>query len=1073
MVFMKKIFHVVCLIVMFSSFGWVKTDPMVKTKYVVMLDSPPVLMQWQKENGKYLFINKQNQEKLSKFIPYEKKIRDKQSDLIKSIRQIDKNVRIGRQFIHLINALTLEIDSNQIGAIRNLPGVESAALVRKCRPLLTSSHSLMNLSNGWEYVGGNSQAGKGIFIAIVDTGIDITHPSFNDSGYELPPGFPKGDFHHTNKKVIAARVFPPSEGDPGDVTPFDRDGHGTAVASAAGSEFVLSPLGFLSGVAPKAYLGNYKIFTSGEAELDQVVAAVEQAVLDGADVLNFSFGADIFADPQHDPAARAIQNAIDLGIMVVTGSGNAGRAFSVGFPGQIDDAVTVGAVSNSHVSNGWSRNDELLVSIIVDGISFADDIPALLSAGGGPFTQPLIGRFPVQDADLFDGGGYGGSADGLLCDWLNGSDIFHGWTLVQLGGCNAEDQINHAMRAGSRGVLFYPISGNASATSSAQETSIPSLVIDRTYGLLIKEAIRNHETVQIELYGKPISDRSTVPNHLSNFSSIGPSVDYGLKPDVVAVGAGSYGATQNDYLRGAWFQASGFHWFQGTSFSAPRGAGLAALMRQLHPDWPAAWIKSAIVLGAKRTVTLSNTEIAAVLQRGAGRIDAESAMRVDTLVIPPMVGFGGRMVLDDKPETRRFTVVNLTSQPCDYTLVRADNFDIPQVELSHNRFSLDSDQRIVFDVNLPVDSSLAGGDFEGDLILTNETTNANYSIPVWGRIFNIEEPVGDVILVDDDGGRVFEQYYQARLDEIGVTYMTWDVKSRKQFPTLDYLLRFKTVIWFLSETSLNSITDESSREYADAYNPRHLFEMALMKYLTRGGSLILSGQDYFDDMETSAFSQDVLRVEMAQRDQTALLVHGVDQSPVGGGFGTFSLDFPEGYDNLPDDIRPLDDAVVQAAYYVDEDMNRTVGVTIDACSYRAVFFAFPLEVLPPIAGAKILRKSMKWLQEKEVVLSSSPKITKVAPTIINIHDEDGPYSITIEGEGFVLPTGYRAYLDFFPIHPITRETCNTLTGTVPAGISAGVYNLRVVTGDGVQLWFDHALTVVNDPSTNIPRWNRY
>ena len=99
-------------------------------------------------------------------------------------------------------------------------------------------------------------------IGIIDSGIDATHPFFDPAGYTMPPGFPKGQKRFTTAKVIVARVFPPKTGAtaPSVALAFRPDDtlHGTHVAGIAAGKPHHAGKGRISGVAPRAYLGNYK-----------------------------------------------------------------------------------------------------------------------------------------------------------------------------------------------------------------------------------------------------------------------------------------------------------------------------------------------------------------------------------------------------------------------------------------------------------------------------------------------------------------------------------------------------------------------------------------------------------------------------------------------------------------------------------------------------------------------------------------------------------------------------------------------------------------------------------------------
>jgi subtilisin family serine protease len=202
-----------------------------------------------------------------------------------------------------------------------------------------------------------STAGNGIKIGIIDDGIDQTHPFFDGRGYPVPSGFPLGQRAYTTPKVIVARAFAPA-GLKWKYArlPFDpeKSGHGTHVAGiAAGNYATRTATGLsLSGVAPRAYLGNYKVLSSPapsggvNGNSPELVAGIEAAVADGMDVINFSIG-ELEPDPRRDIVARALDSAADAGVVSVAAAGNdyadLGRG-SVTSPGSAAKTITAAAV---------------------------------------------------------------------------------------------------------------------------------------------------------------------------------------------------------------------------------------------------------------------------------------------------------------------------------------------------------------------------------------------------------------------------------------------------------------------------------------------------------------------------------------------------------------------------------------------------------------------------------------------------------------------------------------------------------------------------------------------------------
>jgi subtilisin family serine protease len=308
-----------------------------------------------------------------------------------------------------LNGMAVVVPRSQLGTLQRMPGVTVWPSVRY-RAMLDRSPQLIGAPQVW---GQNlATAGEGMKIAIIDDGVDQTHVFFNPAGFSYPAGFPKGNTQYTTPKVIVARAFAaPSNTWKYARTPFDpvNSEHATHVAGiAAGDHGTSATLGgtkvTVSGIAPAAYIGNYKVLTVPTADfgLDgnspEIAAGIEQAVKDGMDVINLSLG-EPEVEPTRDIVVRALDAAAAAGVVPVVAAGNgftdAGRG-GVGSPGNAAAAITVAASSEG----GSSGPADVIAG-------FSDSGPTTASLGFKPdVTAPgedILSSIPGDNWDSWAG----------------------------------------------------------------------------------------------------------------------------------------------------------------------------------------------------------------------------------------------------------------------------------------------------------------------------------------------------------------------------------------------------------------------------------------------------------------------------------------------------------------------------------------------------------------------------------------------------------------------------------------------------------------------------------------------
>ena len=283
-------------------------------------------------------------------------VRDQRLVAARIVEQIP-GARVRWRYQVVLNGLAVTLPTGEIDSLRRLPGIASVEPEVSYAPRRSSSPGFIGAPALW---GAALQtAGNGVKIGIIDDGIDRRHPFFSARGYPMPRGYPKGQKAFTSGKVIVARAFAPAS--PRwrySRRPFDPvlSAHATHVAGiAAGNYRTTTGSGRLSGVAPRAYLGNYKVLTvptpgfglNGNSA--EIVAGVEAAVRDGMDVINLSLG-EAEVEPGRDLVALALDGAAAAGVVPVVAAGNdfpeEGNG-SVTSPGSSDRALTVAAESVS------------------------------------------------------------------------------------------------------------------------------------------------------------------------------------------------------------------------------------------------------------------------------------------------------------------------------------------------------------------------------------------------------------------------------------------------------------------------------------------------------------------------------------------------------------------------------------------------------------------------------------------------------------------------------------------------------------------------------------------------------
>lgn len=599
----------------------------------------------------------------------------------------EQGVKVVGQSQVLLNAIYVVANPEQAEVLRGMDGVARVQRMYPIRRQMNKALDLVNAPAAWNLSGGRANAGNGVRIAILDTGIDQEHPAFQGFRNAMPAGFPKcrtdnGDCRFTNNKVVAARSYvdllnfnfgtDPKDTRPDDNSPRDRIGHGTASAMVAAGIEHDSPVGRLSGVAPGALLGNYKVFGSKGVNdttyLSAVVKALEEAIADGMDIATLNLGSpagfgagDSNCGPgRNQPCeaiAAAVENAVRMGLVVTTVAGNSGlfganapALNTIESPGIAPSAITVGASTNSHI---WYQ------TAAVQGTGVPGDLLAINArlSDGPQLTAPL-------QAAVTDVGSVG--RDRLACDPLPDGSLAGRWALIDRGTCPTAQKVNNAGRAGAIGAILVGFQGGGVfQLRDVTQTSIPSMLIGFNAGGSLRTFINANTNRELR-FNPAFREVTERADEIAGFSSQGPAIgDYGVKPELVAVGTDLYMATQKFDPAGEMFSATGFTVAQGTSFASPMVAGAAALAKQRNAAFTPGVLKSLVVntaTGGLIDIDNNGGDVpAAVTAAGAGKLNAQRALQSNVAAEPSAVAFG--VIGTGALPSRGLVVSNLSTAP--------------------------------------------------------------------------------------------------------------------------------------------------------------------------------------------------------------------------------------------------------------------------------------------------------------------------------------------------------------------------------------------------------------------------
>ncbi|OBZ85987.1 Minor extracellular protease vpr [Choanephora cucurbitarum] len=478
--------------------------------------------------------------------------------------------------------------------------------------------------------------GKGILVAILDTGIDYLHPAFGGGfgkGYKVSKGFDLVGDAYTGSNT------PKPDNDPLDNCGADSgaSGHGTHVAGIiAGYDKATN----FTGVAPEANLGMWRVFgCTGSTTNDVVIQGLLSAYDAGAHVINLSLGETNSWANANDAELSVVDKIVAKGVSVVISAGNSGAKgiYTVGQPSTADGAFSVASIQNG---NYVAKNFE------ASGI----DRKILYTASNDD---------TIKDGEVVAGEARpGNGADACTADSVPDS-VSGKIALIQRGTCTFVTKVENAAAKGAVGVVLY---NNVDGTFSASTpgVSIPVISVSKADGLAILEASKSKAvTLTFDKAGAvvPVADAGTV----SSFSSLGASSELNFKPNIAGIGGVVY-STVPRYL-GAWGVMSG------TSMAAPYVAGSMALYLHAHgkENKPIKFINEQFQNYALSVPVDQSTSIDTPIRQGAGLVQVYDAITQKVHISPAQISFNDTATT--KYRTQTITITNHGTKTVQYEAV--------------------------------------------------------------------------------------------------------------------------------------------------------------------------------------------------------------------------------------------------------------------------------------------------------------------------------------------------------------------------------------------------------------------
>lgn len=638
--------------------------------------------------------------------------------------------KINKEYSYIFNGFAVEVAANQVEQLLELPGVKAVYpdVVVEAGPIEAVNDWSMQMDRSTPHIGANfmwdqNLTGKGIKVGVLDTGIDYNHPDLKHAykgGYDFVDN-DRDPYETTPGDFAKAPPGTPPVNDRGSTYWTDHGTHVAGIIAGRGA----AP-GGVKGVAPDAWIYAYRVLGPyGSGSTAGIIAAVEQSVKDGMDIINLSLGAS--SNNQYSANSVALNNAMLAGVVVVVSAGNSGPN-----EGTLTDPAT----------------SEMAISVA--NSTPPTKVPMLSTSGLKNITGSMM-SFSPELGDLA-----GQSLEVVFVsygteDEFKGKDVAGKIALMERGSISFHDKSVNAQNAGAAVAIVYNnAAGNFNGTLGEPGNYIPTFSLSQAEGQLLRAKFEQEGAFTVQL-GYTIEQ-----DFINDTSSRGPAKPgYDMKPDIAAPGTGilssipAYGKEDRnaDY-------STAYDAFTGTSMAAPQIAGSAALLIEKYRGSSLSPFEiKALLMNTAQQISDRDGNRYSHMDQGAGRVDlfsAAAAMAVASVVEATDAVEGGMVTQYEtgslsfgylKPgasETRTIHVRDIAKKDSAHTISSVWYGDVGgNISTSKDAVQLKTNSRSEFTFTLDVPANTKEGYYQAALLLT-EAKGHTLRIPI---SFYVGEPV--------------------------------------------------------------------------------------------------------------------------------------------------------------------------------------------------------------------------------------------------------------------------------------------------------------------------------------------